>query len=306
MRFNCARHFYDGCFATTDKDNVLSIFSSTEEGSVSAVCRFRCFSTSIRCFALCGRSLAVFEENRLCVLERRSPDTDALHKWHAILRSDVSWLASDASVFDQEGSDEVVVAAASIVGAHVFSLKRSCRSVKHQVFFPTRAIGCVHVRKSCMAVAWLDGHVAVGRREVEFISNDERKPLVWFCEKRITGLELSKDELFCGAVCWDGSGAILAPSDPKTRTNWSVTRILHAPYLLSSIPRARMNHPAFGTFCAGEWRVYYNGGLKTFDEDQGVVNWICKEDDCHTGFCKLDEKSVIVVLENQIKVVKLA
>jgi hypothetical protein len=74
------------------------------------VCRFRSF-VDVRCFALSGRCVVVFEDNMLCVLEKRS---ESQISWYALLRLHVTWLASDCSVFD--GDDEVVVVAGTIVG----------------------------------------------------------------------------------------------------------------------------------------------------------------------------------------------
>jgi hypothetical protein len=278
MRFNCARSCDD--LVGVLEDSSLTLFSL----SLVPVCRFRCFE-KVRCFALSARCLVVFEENRINVLERRERD---LAKWHLILKQPTTWLANDCAVFDD--ADVVVAVAGSVVGGHVFSLSRSDRTLREERVAASRSISCVHVRKSFLAVAALDGHVAIGRHGAE-------PPIVWFCEngQRITGIELSSDEMHCAVVCWDGSGALF---ERQGDDSWFVMRVLHPPALLSSVSRPRMYNPAFGTFCGSVWRILFNGGVKTFDED-GSVQWITKQSDCHTGFCKLDDDTVVVVLENQ-------
>jgi hypothetical protein len=135
----------------------------------------------------------------------------------------------------------------------------------------------------------LDGHVAIGRH-----NSEELNKFVWFCEsgQRITNVEINRDETKCGLVCWDGSGALFECNDDV----WNVTRVFSSSLLLASISRSRMCNPAFGTFCENIWHIYFNGGIKSCDDD-GIVKWICREDDCHTGFCRVDEKTMLVVLD---------
>lgn len=301
MRFNRARS-HSSCIGIVE-ENALTLFSSGE--TLSPICRFRCFA-SVRCFGLSSRCLVVFEDtdNRLTVLEQREED---LTKWHAIFRRQTTWLASDCSVFSS--GNEITVVAGSVVGAHVFSFTDRSSAPATELVFASRSLACVCVRRHCMALAALDGHVAFRKRRVA--SAEEREQVAWFCEsgQRVTGIELCDDELLCAVVCWDGSGVLLAPANQAGRSDWAAIRLLSPPALLASVPRARMCNAAFGAFSGKEkktWCVFFNGGLKQFDDD-GTVQWISKEEDAHIGFCGLDEARMVVVLEgNRIRIVSLS
>jgi hypothetical protein len=280
--FNAARSNGSGVVGVLTEERLVLC-----DRSLASMCQFSGLDRA-QCFGMAGNVLALFEESRVTVMEQREPGVAT--RWHRVLSLGLTWLAHDCSV--AVSGDTVEVMAASVAGVHVWTLDRRKRSVATLHLLEGRSVVVVQLCRRFAAAATTDGHVAIWRRHEQ---QQQRPVFAWFAESghRICSLQFTSDETQCAAVCWDGSGALLARSDDS----WCVTRLFSSPLLFAS-SSSRPGNPALCVFGADNvLHVLYNGGIKSHGKEGMNARWIsCTAD--FEGFCRLDgEKSVALERE---------